>query len=155
MSKPKLHLDEDASNFDIYNSLASKGHDITRTPNEWIKKKASDQEQLQKASGQGRSIFSGSLGFAVVVAPAVALLGGGSATAARTGGVSRQFPMNLFSFNAKDFLRIAKKSPKHKGIIVSPQKPVSIILKALDRFFNESSAEEMENQVRWLSDWEK
>jgi len=116
MSKPKLHLDEDASNFDIYNSLASKGHDITRTPNEWIKKKASDQEQLQKASGQGRSIFS---------------------------------------FNAKDFLRIAKKSPKHKGIIVSPQKPVSIILKALDRFFNESSAEEMENQVRWLSDWEK
>jgi len=28
-------------------------------------------------------------------------------------------------------------------------------LKALTRFFNESSAEEMENQVRWLSDWEK
>jgi len=28
-------------------------------------------------------------------------------------------------------------------------------LKAPTRFFNESSAEEMENQVRWLSDWEK
>jgi hypothetical protein len=116
MSKPKLHLDEDASNLDIYNSLASKGHDITRTPNEWIKKKASDEEQLQKASRQGRSIFS---------------------------------------FNAKDFLRIVQKSPKHKGIIRSPQKPISTIIKALDRFFNESSAEEMENQVCWLSDWEK
>ncbi len=116
MSKPKLHLDEDASDPDLYNSLASKGHDVTRTPNEWINKKASDEEQLQKASEQGRSIFS---------------------------------------FNAKDFLPIAKKTPKHKGIIVSAQKPLSIILKALHRFFNESSAEEMEDQVRWLSDWEK
>jgi hypothetical protein len=32
------------------------------------------------------------LGIAVIVAPAVALLGGGSATAARTGGSSRQIP---------------------------------------------------------------
>ena len=39
----------------------------------------------------------GSLGFAVVVAPAVALLGGGSTTAAKTGGASRQIPMNLNS----------------------------------------------------------
>jgi hypothetical protein len=28
-------------------------------------------------------------------------------------------------------------------------------LKALRRFFNETTAEEMEDQVRWLSDWEK
>jgi len=34
------------------------------------------------------------VGIAVKVAPAVALLGGGSATAARTGGTSRQFPMS-------------------------------------------------------------
>jgi len=75
MAKPKLHLDEDASQVDIYRSLLSKGHDVTRTPNEWINKKASDEEQLQKASGQGRSIFS---------------------------------------FNAQDFLRIAKKTPNTK-----------------------------------------
>jgi hypothetical protein len=37
----------------------------------------------------------GSLGFAVKVSPAVVLLGGGSATAARTSGASRQFPENL------------------------------------------------------------
>jgi len=116
MTKPKLHLDEDASADALYNSLKSQGHDVTRTPNEWINKKAKDEDQLQKAGEQGRSIFS---------------------------------------YNAVDFIRIAKKIPKHKGIIVSKRKSFSVILKALKRFFAESSAEEMENQVRWLSDWEK
>lgn len=116
MSKPKLHLDEDASRIALYEVLTSNGHDVTRTPNEWIKKKASDEEQLQKASERGRSVFS---------------------------------------FNAKHFLQIAAKFPKHKGVIVSKQKSLSIILRALNRFFNESSAEEMEGQVRWLGDWEK
>ena len=116
MAKPKLHLDEDASWDALYQSLKSRGHDVTRTPNEWINKKAKDEEQLQKASEQGCSIFS---------------------------------------FNAKDFLRIAKKKPIHKGIVVSNRKSLSIILKALSHFFNETSAEEMEDQVRWLSDWEK
>jgi predicted RNA methylase len=116
MSKPKLHLDEDASRNALYEALTKNGHDVTRTPNEWIKKKAKDEEQLQKASEHGRSIFS---------------------------------------FNKKHFLQIASKPQKHKGVIVSEQKPLSIILKALNRFFHQSSAEEMENQVRWLSDWEK
>ncbi|MBI3167670.1 MAG: DUF5615 family PIN-like protein [Chloroflexi bacterium] len=91
MSKPKLHLDEDASRNALFKALISNGHDVTRTPNEWITKRASDDEQLQKASEQGRSIFS---------------------------------------YNAKDFLRIANKTPKHKGIIVSKRKPFSVILKA-------------------------
>lgn len=116
MSKPKLHLDEDASSDDLYENLISNGHDVTRTPSDWIQKKASDEEQLQKASENDRSIFS---------------------------------------FNAKHFVRIAKKTSQHKGILVSKQKAFSIILKALNRFFKESSAEEMEDQVRWLSDWEK
>ena len=116
MSKPKLHLDEDASRNALYKALTSNGHDVTLTPNEWIKKKASDEEQLQQASERGRS---------------------------------------LFSFNTKHFPQIARKSPKHKGIILSHQFSLSRILKALNRFFNESSAEEMEDQVRWLSDWEK
>ena len=116
MTKPKLHLDEDASNPGLYNALITKGHDVTHTPNEWIQKEASDEEQLQKATEQGRSIFS---------------------------------------FNAKDYIRIAKKTPKLKGIVVSAQKPLSKLLKALEQFFKESTAEELENQVRWLSDWEK
>ncbi|NOH03813.1 MAG: DUF5615 family PIN-like protein [Chloroflexi bacterium] len=116
MSKPKLHLDEDASRTALYKALTSSGHDVTRTPNEWINKGAKDEEQLQKASDHGRAIFS---------------------------------------FNTKDFLRIAQHVSTHKGIIVSKRKPFSIVLKALMRFFNESSTEEMEDQVRWLSDWEK
>ena len=116
MSKPKLHLDEDASWDALYQSLKSNGHDVTYTPNEWIDKGAKDEEQLQSASKQGRSIFS---------------------------------------YNAKDFLRIAQHIPKHKGVIVSKRKSLSVILKALTRFFNETTAEEMEDQVRWLSDWEK
>lgn len=116
MTKPKLHLDEDASSDALYNSLKARGHDVTRTPNEWINKKAKDEEQLKKASKQGRSVFS---------------------------------------HNVVDFIEIAKKTPAHKGILVSKRKPFSVILKALLRFFNESSTEEMENQVRWLSDWEK
>lgn len=62
---------------------------------------------------------------------------------------------SIFTYNVKDFVRIAKESPKHKGVILSHQFPLSRLLKALNRFFNESSAEEMEDQVRWLSDWEK
>jgi hypothetical protein len=116
MTKPKLHLDEDASWDAIYQSLKSNGHDVTRTPNEWIKKQAKDEEQLKKASEHDRSIFS---------------------------------------YNAKDFLQIAKKTPSHKGVLLSKRKSLSVILKALTRFFRESSAEEMEDQVRWLSDWEK
>ena len=116
MSKPKLHLDEDTSNPDLYRSLISKGHDVTHTPNEWIKKKASDEEQLKSATKHGRT---------------------------------------LFTFNTRHFAPLAKRIFKHAGIILSPQKPISVITKALNRFFNESSAEEVEDQVRWLSDWEK
>ncbi|MHB8776630.1 MAG: DUF5615 family PIN-like protein [Anaerolineales bacterium] len=61
----------------------------------------------------------------------------------------------LFSFNIRDFIRLAKRIPHHAGIIVSPQHPTPRLLKALDRFFKEITAEEMEDQMRWLSDWEK
>jgi hypothetical protein len=46
---------------------------------------------IAKVSGKS----FGSLGISVIVLPAVALLGGGSATAARTGGASRRFPESL------------------------------------------------------------
>jgi hypothetical protein len=61
----------------------------------------------------------------------------------------------IFTFNVKDFVALARRILHHAGIIISPRKPMPRALKALDRFFNESSAEEMEDQVRWLSDWEK
>jgi hypothetical protein len=54
-----------------------------------------------------RSIISGLFGFAVKVSPAVVLLGGGSATAARTGCESRQFPESLISGTYKSLVKPA------------------------------------------------
>jgi hypothetical protein len=116
MSKPRLHLDSDASDAKLERELLKRGHDVTRTPNEWIDSSADDEEQLQKASAKGRA---------------------------------------LFTYNIRHFMPLAKSGIHHAGVIVSPRNPISRIFKALDRFFNESSAEEMEDQVRWLSDCEK
>ena len=57
---------------------------------------------------------------------------------------------NALTSNGHDVTRTP-----NEGIIVSKRKSLSVILKTLVCFFNESSAEEMDNQVRWLSDWEK
>lgn len=115
MAKPRLHLDADASNADLEKALLARGHDVTRTPNEWIKFDASDEEQLLNATAQNRSIFT---------------------------------------FNVKDFMALAKKFPRHAGIILSKQKRLSRLIKALDRFFRETTAKEMQDQVRWINDWE-
>jgi|GEM_PF-227885 predicted heme/steroid binding protein len=44
-----------------------------------------------------KTLYNGSLGIAVIVTPAVALLAGGSATAAGTGGSSRQLVKTLYN----------------------------------------------------------
>jgi len=116
MAKPKLHLDEDASKVSLCRALIARGHDATRTPNEWARLEDSDEEQLQKASARGRTFFT---------------------------------------FNTHHFIPLANRITHHAGIILSPQYPMPRILKALDRFFNKATAEEMQDQVRWLSDWEK
>ncbi len=116
MTKPRLHLDADASRVDLEKELLKRGHDVTRTPNEWMELDADDDGQLLGATAQRRSIFT---------------------------------------FNARHFMPLAKKYPRHAGIVLSPQHPMPRLLKALDRFFTEATAEEMEDQVRWLSDWEK
>ena len=116
MARPKLHLDADASKISLYRALLERGHDVTRTPNDWMVSNAEDDDQLLGAAAQGRSIFT---------------------------------------FNTRHFLPLAKRIARHAGIILSPQHPTPRLLKALDRFFKETKAEEMEDQVRWLSDWEK
>jgi hypothetical protein len=62
---------------------------------------------------------------------------------------------SIFTFNVRDFLPLAQRYPRHAGILLSPQRPMPRLLRALDRFFREAKAEEMIAQVRWLSDWEK
>ena len=58
MSKLRLHLDADASIKALHSALTVRGHDITRTPNQWIPEDASDEMQLLKATAQGRCIFT-------------------------------------------------------------------------------------------------
>jgi len=58
MTRPRLHLDADTSKVSLYRELLKRGHDVTRTPNEWIAIDARDDEQLLGATGQGRCIFT-------------------------------------------------------------------------------------------------
>lgn len=58
MAKPRLHLDADASIKAVYNALRERGHDVTRTPNDWIHYDADDRAQLLGATAQGRILFT-------------------------------------------------------------------------------------------------
>ncbi len=58
MSRLKLHLDADASIKSLHRALLQRGHDVTRTPNDWIARDASDEMQLLRATAQGRCIFT-------------------------------------------------------------------------------------------------
>ncbi len=58
MAKPRLHLDADTSIRQLQRALAERGHDVTRTPIEWISQAADDAAQLLGATGQGRVIFT-------------------------------------------------------------------------------------------------
>lgn len=114
MGKLRLHLDADTSKKSLLKALTEIGHDITRTPNEWMALDATDLEQLLGATAQGRV---------------------------------------LFPFNVRDFMALAKRYPVHAGILLSAQKPLSEILPALARMFDETTAEEWQGHVRWLNDW--
>jgi hypothetical protein len=56
--QPRLHLDADASRRDLLRELRARGHDVTRTPSEWMPLEASDRDQLLGATAQGRAIFT-------------------------------------------------------------------------------------------------
>lgn len=56
--KLHLHLDADTSSKALHNALLERGHDVTRTPTEWMPLDASDEQQLLGATAQGRAIFT-------------------------------------------------------------------------------------------------
>ncbi|MGJ5675688.1 MAG: DUF5615 family PIN-like protein [Nostochopsis sp.] len=58
MVKLKVHLDADTSSKSLHSALVSKGHDVTRTPNDWMPLDASDETQLLRSTAQGRCIFT-------------------------------------------------------------------------------------------------
>ncbi len=56
--KLHLHLDADTSSKALFKALLERGHDVTRTPAEWMPFDASDEQQLLGATAQGRAIFT-------------------------------------------------------------------------------------------------
>ena len=58
MAKPRLHLDADTSIRALQKALQHRGHDVTRTPNDWMRSNASDRTQLLGATAQGRALFT-------------------------------------------------------------------------------------------------
>jgi hypothetical protein len=58
MSSLRLHLDADTSIKALQQALLEKGHDVTRTPNDWMALDASDETQLLGAIAQERCIFT-------------------------------------------------------------------------------------------------
>ena len=57
-NRPRLHLDADASIKGLYQALLERGHDVSRTPNDWMPRDADDAAQLLGATAQGRVIFT-------------------------------------------------------------------------------------------------
>ena len=116
MPKPKLHLDADASIKALHAALVARGHDVTRTPTEWIARDADDETQLLAATAQGRVIFT---------------------------------------FNIRDFIALARRYPRHGGIVLAAQSKWTLpeLIEALDRMLSTTEAEEWVGQVRWLNDW--
>ena len=58
MPKPRLHLDADISMRALQTALVARGHDVTRTPNEWMPLDATDETQLLRSTAQGRIIIT-------------------------------------------------------------------------------------------------
>jgi hypothetical protein len=58
VAKPRLHLDADTSIRQLHRALVERGHDVTRTPNDWMPANADDETQLLGATAQGRVIFT-------------------------------------------------------------------------------------------------
>ena len=62
MAKVRLHLDADISYKSIAKALRERGHDVSRTPSNWIALDADDASQLREASARGRSILTFNIG---------------------------------------------------------------------------------------------
>lgn len=67
MAKTKLHLDADISYRALQKALLQRGHDVTRTPNDWMPFTANDETQLLRATARGRAIVTFSVSDFVIL----------------------------------------------------------------------------------------
>src|SRR5215208_358930 len=110
MPEPRLHLDADTSIRSLHRTLLERGHDVTRTPTDWIRVDATDEAQLLGATAHGRCIFP---------------------------------------FNVRDFADLARRYPRHGGILLATQRSfgLSELIRALDRLLTETDASDWPGQV--------
>jgi hypothetical protein len=61
----------------------------------------------------------------------------------------------IFTFNVRDFLVLAKKHPKHAGILLATQSRWSLaeLTDALDHALSNTEEKAWRGQVRWLNDF--
>jgi hypothetical protein len=61
----------------------------------------------------------------------------------------------IFTFNIRDFVILARRYPRHGGIVLAAQTSwtLSSLIAALDRLLSETQASDWIGQVRWLNEW--
>ena len=61
----------------------------------------------------------------------------------------------ILTFNIRDFVILARRHPRHGGIVLAAQSSWSLsgLISALDRLLSETQAEDWIGQVRWLNQW--
>ena len=62
MAETLLHLDADVSFRTLHRVLRDRGHDVTRTPCDWMPLDASDEQQLLQATARGRCLLTFNIG---------------------------------------------------------------------------------------------
>jgi hypothetical protein len=62
----------------------------------------------------------------------------------------------ILTFNVRDFLVLAKKYPKHAGILLATQSRWSLaeLIAALEYVLSETDEKDWRGQVRWLNDFQ-
>jgi hypothetical protein len=88
MPEPRLHLDADTSIRSLRRALRERGHDVTRTPTDWMPRDATDEAQLLGSTAQGRCIFTFNIRDLAVLAKRYPQHGGIVLAAQRTFGLS-------------------------------------------------------------------
>jgi hypothetical protein len=67
----------------------------------------------------------------------------------------------IFTFNIRDFLALAQRYPRRRGIILAAAPSggeiwtLSDLIATLDRFLSETEASDWDGQVRWLNQWRR
>jgi hypothetical protein len=61
----------------------------------------------------------------------------------------------IFTFNIKDFRKLARRYSHHHGIALAAQSrwTLSSLIDALDRLLSTTEEDDWIGQVRWLNDW--